>query len=128
MKTIITAITILSLLTLTPSAKAINEEWSAVAGFVGGLLFSAAVSSDSHVTTSTHVTRHYEYHHSPRPIRCAPQPHGYWKYTNEKRWIPGTWYYEYDDCGRQVKYWREGYWDHYQRKVWVSYNRYQYQH
>lgn len=128
---IVTSIMAASLIAV-PKASAINEEWAAVAGFVGGVLFQAA-TSDTHVSLPRVTYNHHVYSDShynrvqyrtqctPRP---APPPSGYWKVIEDRRWIPGTWYYEYDECGRSTKYWREGYWDHFQRKVWVSSRHY----
>jgi hypothetical protein len=127
---LITSITI-SLLCITSNSYAINKEWSAVAGFVGGVLFHSAISD-----ASSHSTRVTYNHHSYEPPRShvytsvhyhqhggyrQPEPRGHWETVSDRRWISGSWYYEYDHCGRTIKHWREGYWDYYNRRVWVSY-------
>lgn len=105
------------MLTIAPTANAINKEWSAVAGFVGGVLVANAFDGGSHCAPRTvyYEQRPVEYHYY--------EPSGRWEYRTERVWVPGRWQYSYDHCGNQSRYWQSGYYRTYQTKTWVSYNR-----
>lgn len=110
MKSIIAISLIAALATVlpTPKAQAINQEWAAVAGFVGGYLFSSATSD-----------RYCE----PRRVYYEPtytyQPTGYYRTEVRRYWTPGYYDYEYTECGSRRKYWVNGYWSERQVRVWV---------
>lgn len=103
-------------------AKAMNEEWAAVAGFVGGVLIANAAncSSRSYYYESAPVYRepprhvvHYEYE---RPSR------GRYEYRTERVWVPGYWTRERSHCGTR-NVWQPGYYETTREKVWVSSRR-----
>lgn len=99
-----------------PKAEAINKEWSAVAGFVGGLLVADAFSHD------TVVYRDYGYRGYDHRVDLTPRGYrsGYWKTVCDRRWVSGYRSYYYDHCGRQRYNWVPGHWETYNRQVWVS--------
>lgn len=99
-------------------AQAINEEWAAVAGFVGGVLFSEASRCDRTVVVERPV---YERRIVHRPVIIEePEPCGYWEVRKEKIWVPGNWTYVDIGCGRYRKVWNEGYYRWESRRVWVE--------
>lgn len=137
-------ITILGAGSIMP-AQAINKEWSAVAGFVGGVLVANAAHRPSRTyyvnepavvyrPAPVVVERNYYYAPPPRPVvrrvqyeryECAPPPppSGHYEYRTEWIWVPGCWVYEDTGCGsRQV--WQPGYYETVRNKVWVSTCRY----
>lgn len=66
MNKIITMITIVATLLATNiPAKAINEEWSAVAGFVGGLLVANVANNHNHYEPPTRVVYRERVVHQP---------------------------------------------------------------
>lgn len=123
----------------TMPAMAINKEWSAALGFLGGML----------------ATRTYDYNHSqgygrggcgpryyapPPPPPCAPpvyvqappptvivqqqpvyiqQPAGHYEIRQERQWVEGSWRYEQLDCNTYRKVWSPGYYQTVEVKVWV---------
>jgi hypothetical protein len=120
-------------------AKAINEEWAAVAGFVGGLLVANA--SQGHSSTRYTHTTYYQpapvVVHSPPPVviheapprhvvrhrPAPPPPRGYYEVQTRRVWVPGRWVYEDTGCGRPRKIWEPGYYDTIREKIWVSASR-----
>jgi len=110
-------------------AQAIKKEWSAVAGFVGGVL----------VANAAHCNRSYSYQPAPvvyhqaptivyetQPtyvVRHRPEPSGYYEWRTERVWVPGCWVYEDNGCGYQRKVWQSGYYKTNRHKVWVSAGR-----
>lgn len=102
-----------------PKANAINEEWAAVAGFVGGMLFQAA-SQNSHVI---HQPQQVVYH-TPEPVYQRPQricrPRGHWEVVQHREWVPGYWSWSIDKCGRKTRRYINGYWDYTTERVWVA--------
>ena len=121
---------------VTP-AKAINEEWAAVAGFVGGLLVANA--SQGHSTRYTHTTYYQPAPvvvHSPPPVviyeppshhvvryHAPPPPRVHYEVQTRRVWVPGRWVYEDTGCGRPRKIWEPGYYDTVREKVRVSRSR-----
>jgi len=117
-------------------ARAINKEWSAVAGFVGGVL----------VANAAHGHRSYHrdvYYHRPvqhvvyqpvqhvvyQPVQHVvyqpvvyhePQPRGYYEWRTERVWNPGCWVYESYGYNSRRKVWQPGYYQTVRNKVWVS--------
>lgn len=121
-------------------AMAINKEWSAALGFIGGVL----------------ATRTYDYNHSyrgyggggcgPRPYYvqqpcpppvyvqpCPPptvvvqqqpvyvqQPSGHYEIRQEQQWVEGVWKYEQVGCNTYRKVWCPGYYRSVEVKVWVQ--------
>ncbi|MCB1070425.1 MAG: hypothetical protein H7A43_04985 [Verrucomicrobia bacterium] len=99
-------------------AQAINKEWSAAAGFVGGMLFNQAIQCDR--TVVTHQQSVVEYRPQRRVYIEEPEPCGYWEVRREKVWVPGCWEYIDLGCNRYRKEWSEGYYRWDTRRVWVD--------
>ncbi|MCB1101810.1 MAG: hypothetical protein KDL10_05580 [Kiritimatiellae bacterium] len=98
-------------------AEAINREWSAAAGFVGGMLFNQAINCDRTVVVQQPVVRHYGH----REVYIEePEPCGYWEVRRERVWVPGCWEYIELGCNRYRKVWNEGYYRWETHKVWVD--------
>lgn len=117
MKYIILSVICAACLITPPKAKAINEEWSAVAGFVGGLLV-ANVANDSCTVSRAPRTVNYNHNYYYENTRRAPRGHYQWE--TRRVWVPGRWQYYYNDCGRREKYWSAGYYKVERTRVWVS--------
>lgn len=119
MKKVLTVSLVTALIvSLATPAKAINEEWSAVAGFVGGVLAAKAFDNGTTYQKSYCSTPRIErYYYEPMPC----EPRGHYEYRTERVWISGRRQVEYDNCGRRREYWTPGYYETYQTKVWVSY-------
>lgn len=99
-------------------AQAINEEWAAVAGFVGGVLFSEASRCDRTVVVERPVVERRVVH---RPVVIErPEPCGYWEVRRVKVWVPGSWTYIDLGCNRYRKVWNEGYYRWESQRVWVE--------
>lgn len=97
-----------------PKANAINEEWSAVAGFVGGVLAANAFDNHSHRTvTVNHYDNYYQRTEYYRPS-------GRYEWRSTRVYIPGRWVYEYTPCGRRERIWQPGYYTYERERVWVS--------
>lgn len=114
MKKIITSLLIACLLFLVPQAQAINKEWSAALGFLGGVLVANAY--DNHHTTYYETrpvyveTRCYE----PRVIS------GHYETRYEKYWVPGRQVVVRDRCGNKVVRYESGYYDYRPVSVWIE--------
>ena len=115
-------------------AQAINKEWSAVAGFAGGVLFANAAQHHrsyhrpavyhqpvQHVVYQQPV-QHVVYHQPVRTVhvRHQPAPQGYYEWRTERVWVPGTWIYEPCGYNSHRKVWQAGYYTTVRNKVWVS--------
>lgn len=105
-------------------AAAINREWSAALGFLGGVLFANAARCDG-VTYERVVERPVVVE---RPI-IVEQPVvwreivverpacGYWDWRERRVWVPGRW--RHDRCrGRRM--WEEGHYRVERVRVWVT--------
>ncbi len=102
-------------------AQAINKEWSAVAGFVGGVLVANAANCHrgyNRVVYQQQPTVIYQ------PVQTVvveqPMPQGYYRWETERIWVPGCWVYEDRGCGTTYKIWQPGYYKTVKHKVWVD--------
>ena len=119
-------------------AMAINKEWSAALGFLGGVMLADHVDH--------HRSYDYDYVRCDRPVyvqqtycpppvvvQQCPQPvyvqqqpvivqqqQGHYEFRTEQRWIPGIWTYEQIGCNQYRKVWTPGYYQTTQTKVWVQ--------
>ena len=107
--------------------QAINKEWSAVAGFVGGLLFANAANCspryEQRVTYSQPVQRKVVYQQPVQTTRVVyeePVQTGYYAWRTKRVWVPGRWVYEQTPCGTQRKVWYQGHYKTTRYKVWVD--------
>jgi len=123
-------------------ARAINEEWSAALGFIGGVLVASHSSRDCapnvyYTPPATYCpppARYERVVYSPPPVyvqepcyerpryvettRCEPR--GYYEYRQERRWIAGSWYTERTTCHSTRQVWSPGRWEYSTVKVWVD--------
>jgi len=116
-------------LLLAPQAQAINEEWAAALGFIGGVL----VAKSSDYDRETRVVVREEIYHIERPVMAyRPRrrhcdrteiavPSGYYEIRTERYWIPGRRIITRDHCGRKAIRYTQGYYDYREIKVWVEY-------
>jgi hypothetical protein len=115
-------------LLFAPQAQAINEEWSAALGFLGGLLVAKASDCDRETRV---VVREERYHierpvmvYRPRRRHCDRTeivvPSGYYKTIMERYWVPGRRVVTRDHCGRKTVRYIQGYYDHREIRVWVE--------
>ena len=96
-------------------AAAINREWSAALGFLGGLLVAnASCQPQRTVYQETVVVE--------QPVICEPviieEPAGHYEYREQQVWIPGRWVYMgHGRCQRRL--WEPGYYRTETIRVWV---------
>lgn len=105
-------------------AKAINKEWSAVAGFAGGVLVANAASC------YRGYSRPVVYHQPVQQVVYQPVERvvvrerqvqtGYYEWRTERRYVPGFWVYEDMGCGNRRKIWEPGYYETVRVKSWVD--------
>ena len=109
-------------------AQAINKEWSAALGFVGGMLvannyngYRSCPPRQVYVRESCPppvVVR--EYCPPPRPVVIERRvSSGHYEYETRQVWVDGQWNYEDIGCGRYRKVWCPGYYKNVQVRVWV---------
>lgn len=104
--------TILAVLLLSSySAKAINKEWSAALGFIGGVLVSEAYYNNMPRTR----TVYYE----PTYRHC--EPHGYYTTRTERYWVSGKYITRYSDCGIRYTEYIPGHYEYRDVRVFVEY-------
>jgi len=120
-KTIWTVGLIAALVLVQPlRASAINKEWSAVLGFLGGVLVANASCAPNT------VVREEVYVQQPvireRIIIEEPEPCGHYEYREQRVWVPGRWIYTgHGRCRRRV--WQSGYYRTELVRVWVPARR-----
>ena len=128
----------------SPEARAGDEGWAALGGYVVGSLIGGGGHGHGSYRVGYHSRGHRSGHHvnyrpAPRyyhapPVRYEtvivenhyappPEPEGHYEYQEQRIWVPGSYSYEYDRCGRQIKVWHEGYYRTEQVKVWVPHHR-----
>lgn len=102
-------------------AQAINREWSAVAGFAGGMLVANAINCNRGYSRQVVYQQPVVYH---QPVQTVvvhqPPPQGYYRWETSRSWVPGCWVYEDRGCGTTYKIWQPGYYQTYRSKVWVD--------
>lgn len=105
-------------------ARAINKEWSAVAGFVGGLLVANAGSCDrgySRPVVYQQPVQQVFYQPAPTVVVYEqPVPSGHYEWRTERRFVPGRWFYEDLGCGNRRRIWQPGHYQNTRIKVWVD--------
>lgn len=106
-------------------AAAINKEWSAALGFLGGVLLANAARCDS--VTYERVYERPVVVERPviierpvvrREVIVERPPRGWWEYRERRVWVPGRWRYEGRHGCRRV--WEEGYYRTELVRVWVT--------
>jgi len=107
-------------------AQAINREWSAVAGFAGGVLVANAFHCNRGY--SRPVVYHYPvqqvvYQPVQTVVYQEPVRTGYYEWLTERVWVPGCWVYEDRGYSTRYKVWQPGYYKTVRSKVWVDTTR-----
>ena len=113
-------------------ARAGDEAWAAIGGFVAGVITGVAIE-DGHHVHHRHPPAHYGHHknygnkgHHGPPHVSYHRHHGkkgHWEYRKVRVWVPGHWAYSYDSCGSRVRYWESGYYSWQKNKVWVPHRK-----
>lgn len=109
-------------------AEAINREWSAVLGFVGGYALANAVNCPRPVyyEQPVYVERpvYPVYVEQPVYVQPAPvfveEPAGYYEWQPQRIWVQGCWVHSYDNWGYRRRMWQPGYYRTHQVRVWVQ--------
>lgn len=140
-----------AMLAQTPESQAGDEGWAALGGFLAGSLVGGNSHGHGSYNIGYHSGGHRSgyhmnyrsggrTHHGPRvrhhyytpPVRHEtviiqnytappPEPKGHYEYQERRVWVPESYVYEHDHCGRRIKVWREGYFTTERVKVWVPY-------
>lgn len=98
-------------------ASAINKEWSAVLGLLGGyMVANGGLSQRTVVYETTPVV-------VERPVVRQivveePVDMGHYEYRDQRVWIPGRWVLIEGPCGYE-RLWKPGYYQVSQVRVWV---------
>ena len=120
---------VVSLLTLglmvgpSMEAKAINKEWSAVAGFLGGVLvannhhYRQSYRREARCYTAQPVVVQQQY--CPPPVVVVQQPSGHYELQERQVWVPGTWVYQEIGPNTYQKVWQPGCYKTETVRVWV---------
>ncbi len=109
-------------------AQAINKEWSAALGFLGGVLVSDCAHGGWGGPRERYgpppCERPVYYAPAPVYVQQAPiivqQPSGHYEYREEQQWVPGFWQYQQIDMNTYRKIWVAGHYQPVQVKVWVQ--------
>ncbi|HBA85417.1 MAG TPA: hypothetical protein DCZ95_15125 [Verrucomicrobia bacterium] len=119
--------------TMTP-AMALNREWAAALGFLGGVLVADSVNNHCRtdyrevvVERPVYVNREVVverpvYIEPPveRVIVREPPPSGHYEYQTRQEWVPGQWVFEESYHGRLRQVWQPGYYQDVTVKIWVE--------
>ena len=98
-------------------ASAINREWSAVLGFLGGYMVA-----NGGMGSRTVVYQEPVYVQQPvyRETIIVEQPAGHYEYREQQIWEPGFWESIVLRCGRVDRVWHEGYYRTEMVRIWVD--------
>lgn len=99
------------------AAQAINREWSAALGFLGGMLVANASRGQPVYYEPVVVHQPVVV---PQPVYVEqPVEYGYYEYREQPIWVPGVWVYVGPPhCQRRT--WQPGYYRTEMVRVWVS--------
>lgn len=111
-------------------AQAINEAWSAVAGFAGGLLVANAAHNhhNHHVVHQQRVVYNAPVqtrvvHTGPAVntvVYRTPVPAGYYTWRTSRVHVPGRWVYENTGCNIQRRVWHPAHVTVQRQRVWIA--------
>lgn len=101
-------------------AQAINKEWSAALGFLGGMMFANATCPGPMVVREPVVVEQPVVVHR-RVFVEPPPPRGHYEYRARRVWVPGRWIVMSSGrCGYPRRVWEPGCYRHEQVRVWVQ--------
>jgi hypothetical protein len=118
-------------------AMAINKEWSAALGFLGGVM--ATRTYDHHREYRREYyggceSRGYDYppqqvivqqpptviyQQAPVIVQQPAVQQGHYEWRDEQQWVPGEWRYEEIGCNTYRKTWCPGYYKTVRTQIWV---------
>jgi hypothetical protein len=109
-------------------ARAINKEWSAALGFLGGLMVANAGGCERTVVREQVVVAPPP---CPPPVIIREPVYyeevveetaacGHWEYRRERSWIPGRWICIRDACGFSQRVWEPARCGFRTVRVWVD--------
>lgn len=124
-------------------AMAINKEWSAALGFIGGVMATRAhdyrmIQRGGGCGPTYYSPPPQVYQRPPVYVQNCPPPQvivqqqpvyvqqpqvvetGHYEIREEQQWVPGQWRYEQIGCDTYRKIWEPGYYRTVRTKVWVS--------
>lgn len=113
----------LMLVTTTPRAQALNPEWAAVLGAVGGFYLADrfagpstcyAAEPEGLTLQDAYYTRHY-----PSSYFASSPRSGHYEIIVRQTWVPGRYIYTRTGCNRYRRHWNEGYYQTAQVRIWV---------
>ena len=124
-KTLVMALIAGILLAPAIRANAINREWSAALGFLGGWMVANGGLCPRTVVVHEQACVEPVVVERPvfveRPVIVErPIPAGHYEYREERIWVPGSWEYVETRCGNVERVWREGFYRTEMIKVWVD--------
>ena len=135
MKTIITVLVVAVVVGAAVPAQAINREWSAALGFLGGLLVANSANSGPVYQERVYVQpscppppvyqeRVYVPVPYPERVVVRERPRGRYEYRRQPVWVPGRWVHvEGGRRGhhrREGRVWEPGYYRYETVRVWVD--------
>jgi hypothetical protein len=99
-------------------ANAINREWSAALGFLGGwMVANGGLCPRTVVREPVYVER--PVYHEPVIVE-EPVVMGHYEYREQRIWVPGSWEYIETRRGCVERVWHEGFFRSEMIKVWVN--------
>jgi hypothetical protein len=106
------------LLSPIPQAQAINREWSAVLGFLGGyMVANGGLSQRAYSCEPVVVEQPVVYR---TVVVEEPVETGHYECRPQQVWVPGCWSYAGGPCGYGRRMWNPGYYRVDYVQVWVS--------
>lgn len=118
-----------------PAAQAINNEWSAALGFLGGVMLANTIfypPPPPMVAPPPYPPREVVYtapapivverpvYYSPPPTVVRETPaRGHYEIRQRQEWVPGRWITESTRNGRMRQVWEPGHYRMVKVKVWV---------
>ncbi|MFH0915985.1 MAG: hypothetical protein V1912_06005 [bacterium] len=118
MKKMILVWTAILMVTAFQPAQAINREWSAVLGFLGGyMVANGGLSQRAYSCEPVVVAPPVVYE---RVMVQEPEAMGYYECQPQQVWVPGWWSSVRTPCGYVRRTWNPGYYQVQYVQVWVS--------
>ena len=133
MKTLITVLAVAVVLGAPIRAQAINREWSAALGFLGGWLVANSAHSGPVYQERVYVQpscppppvyqeRVYVPVPYPQPVVVHERPRGRYEYRRQPVWVPGRWVHvQGGRRGHGRRVWEPGCYRYETVRVWVDF-------